>query len=539
MIADISRRRLLQGAGAAGLAAHPLGKAAVALARPRPPSGASVFRHGVASGDPLADRVILWTRVSGAPAETTVKWAVATDPDMRRVVLNGSTTALPERDHTVKVDAGGLQPGRPYWFRFEARGARSPIGRTRTAPDGATDALRLVVATCGDWSRGLFNAYGRIAERDDVDAVVHLGDYIYETGARDDRVRQHVPANELRTLADYRARYASYRTDPRLAAMHARHPVIWVWDDHETVDGTWKDGADPENHDPAEDGPFAARKAVALQAALEWLPIRSPDPAQPERIHRSFAFGDLVDLVMLDTRRIGRDRQGTGTVQGGFFTQTGPFADPARHILGAEQEAWLAQELATSTAAWRLLGNQVVFSPLKVAGAPEAAGGGVYANPDQWDGYAPARRRVLDALRRDGVEDLVVLTGDVHASMAFEVTDDPNNPAVYDPVTGGDTYGVELVAPSISSAGDPQEPEDVEGLVEQLALGNPDALRVPNPHLKYVEASRNGYLLVDVDRSRLRAEFWHVPTVTRETDEEELAQAFTVPRGSGRLVASS
>ena len=533
MTYELSRRRLLAALAAAGVAAHPVSEALAAARRRR---RRPVFRHGVASGDPLPDRVILWTRVSGVARAVPVEWEIARDRRFRQIVRRGEAVARPARDFTVKVDAKGLEAGTDYFFRFRSRGVRSPVGRTRTAPRGATSALRLVVATCGDYSRGLFNAYARIAELDDIDAVVHLGDYIYEAD-RKNGVRRHKPARECVTLRDYRRRYASYRADPALAAMHARHPVIWVWDDHETVDGTWRDGADPADHDPAEHGPFAARKAVALRAALEWLPIRVPDRAQPERIYREFAFGDLVDLIMIDTRRIGRDRQGEGNVEGEFFRQTGEFADPARQLLGAEQEQWLIDRLAASRARWRLLGNQVVFSPIKVAGAPEAAGTSVYANPDQWDGYAPARRRVLDALEQHEIADLVVLTGDVHASMAYEITDDPNNPAAYDPATGRGSYGVEFVAPSISSAGDPQDPEDVEGVVERLMQDGGDALRVPNPHLKYIEARRNGYLLLDVGAEQLRAEYWLVPTVTRPTDEQELAQAFTVSRGAPRLVA--
>ncbi|HEX2084870.1 MAG TPA: alkaline phosphatase D family protein [Solirubrobacteraceae bacterium] len=533
-MSGLTRRRLLQLAAAVVAAAQPAGEALAAVRRrrrrPRPS-----FRHGVASGDPLADRVILWTRVSGVTGPLRVGWIVASDPALRKVVRRGTARTGPRRDYTVKVDATGLQPGRTYHYGFVARGRRSPVGRTRTLPTGAVDSLTLVVATCGDWSRGLFNSYGRIADRDDVDAVVHLGDYIYETPKRDDRVRAHDPPVALRRLSDYRGRYASYRSDPNLQAMHRRHPLIWVWDDHETVDGTWRGGADPADHNDARDGPFAVRKAAALQAALEWLPIRSPDRRRPERIYRDFAFGDLVDLVMLDTRRIGRDRQGEGNVEAEYFRQTGEFADPDRQILGAEQEAWLIDRLARSTATWRLLGNQVVFSPIKVVGAPEATGMSVYANPDQWDGYAPARRRVLDAMERDGVQDVVVLTGDVHASMAFEVTEDPNNAAAYDPVSGRGARAVELVTPSISSASDPQEPQDAEGVVERLLLENAEALRVPNPHMKYAEAVRNGYLLVQVNRERVRAEYWLVPTVTRPTDEEERSQVFEIARGTPRL----
>lgn len=519
-VAGCSRRTFLTGLAGVGLAGRPgLARAHSGRAGGR----RARFTHGVASGDPLADRVILWTRALGrGGAPMRVEWVVARDPGLRRVVSRGRAWALPANDWTVKVDAAGLAPGRTYYYGFAARGARSAVGRTRTTPAGHVSAARLAVATCADYSRGLYNAYARIAERDDIDAVIHLGDYIYE-GGRQDRVRPHVPPVELRTLADYRGRYASYRTDPALASMHARHPVIWVWDDHETVDGTWREGADPSNHDPVEDGPFADRKAAALQAALEWMPIRSPDARQPERIYRRFAFGSLIDLFMLDTRRIGRDRQAEGDVGGDLFRQTGEFADPTRQLLGAEQERWLIDGLRASRAAWRLIGNQVVFAQIKAVGAPEASGESIYVNPDQWDGYKPARDRIFDALEQ--TDDVVILTGDVHASLAFEVTRDPNNPLSYDPATGDGALAVEFVAPSISSLGDPA-PGEIE---------IPDAISLPNPHLKYLEATRNGYLLLDVNHTRVRSEYWLVPTVTRESSEQERAQVFRVRRGRAGL----
>ncbi len=361
---------------------------------------------------------------------------------------------------------------------------------------------------------------------------MHLGDAIYETARRDDRVRPHDPPVETVTLADYRRRWASYREDPALAAMMAAHPFVWVWDDHETGNGTWRGGA--SSHDEATEGPFAARKAAARQAALEWLPVRVPDRADPERIFRSFRFGDLVDLVMVDTRRYGRDRQVTGDVTEDFFTRTGEVLDPSRQLLGVAQERWLADQLTGSTARWRLLGNQVVAAAIKVVGAPNATGASVYANPDQWDGYPAAQSRLHDLLER--TPDTVVLTGDVHASMAFEITRDPNDPTVYDPLTGRGVLAPELVAPSISSAGDPQLGSDPEGVVEGLVAQGSAVLRVPNPHLRYVEGTRNGYLLLDVDREQVRAEFWHVPTVTAPTREQALDAAFVVRHGSPRLL---
>ena len=497
------------------------------------------FRHGVASGDPLHDRVVLWTRVTGAAGDFDVRWEVADDPSFRRIVTDGTARTGPDRDHTVKVDAAGLEPGRTYWYRFRAPGGvRSPIGRTKTPARDRVESARFAVVTCADYNRGLFSAYGRVAERDDLDAVIHLGDYLYEHG-RQDRVRPHVPPRELRTVDDYRQRYASYRLDPNLAGVHAAHPMIWVWDDHETCDGAWKGGADPTNHDPTgiEDGPWEVRKAAALQAALEWLPVRTVDPSQPERLYRRFAWGDLVDLFVVDTRRIGRDEPLTGNVpETDFFTRTPEYTEPSRQLLGADQEAWLAEGLTSSRARWKLLGNQVVLSPIKVVPAPNATGAAVFANPDQWDGYPAAQDRMFDVL--EAVDDVVVVTGDVHASFAFEVTRDANDPTSYDPVTGRGALAVELVAPSVSSAGDPPPlgiPDDVDDAVELLASRNGDALRLANPHLKYVRTQLNGHLLVDIDRDRVRAEWWLVPTVTQPTGAQTLDKVFVVHAGSSRL----
>lgn len=536
----ITRRQFLGAAGAA-LVAPALFPAAGAFGKADRAGGVQ-FLHGVASGDPLADRVILWTRATLPSADpVNLTWEVATDPSMRQIVASGRAMADPVNDATVKVDAGGLRAGRTYWYRFRAGRSTSPVGRTRTAAVGSLDRARFAVVTCADYNRGLFSAYGRVAERDDLDAVIHLGDYIYEHG-RQDRVRPTVPDRECVTVDDYRARYASYRLDPNLAALHQRHPMIWVWDDHETCDGTWRDGADPKNHgDDETDGSWAARKAAALRAALEWMPVRTVDPMVPERIYRRFAFGDLVDLFMLDTRRIGRDEpiiDGGAVPETEFFRQEGAFVDPSRQLLGAAQEAWLFDGLRSSGAKWRFLGNQVVLSQIKVVGLPDATGQAVYANPDQWDGYAPARDRLFDVL--EGLSDVVVLTGDVHASMAYEVSRDGADPTIYDPVTSRGSMAVELVAPSVSSAGDPRPvtevPSDSEDVVDLVASLNGDALRAANPHMKYVKTQLNGHLLVDVTRDAVTAEFWLVPQVSTPTDDQTLDKTFVVRSGSPRLV---
>lgn len=529
----------LAGCGDSGLGVLPTAPGVNPVLTPSPVGNTPPsFKHAVASGDPLPDAVILWTRVSDLSADTPVRYEVALDEAFAQVISSGNVMASGSADYTVKVDATGLAPAMRYFYRFSAGGVASPIGRTRTAPSDAVDAMRFAVVTCSDYSRGLYNAYARVAELDDVQAVIHLGDYIYE-GGRTDRVRPHFPPRECLTLEDYRLRYGNYRENAELQAVHRAHPMIWVWDDHETCDGSWRNGADPSNHNETEDGPWEDRRAAGLQAATEWLPIRLPEPGRFERIYRHFAFGPLCDLTMIDSRQFDRAQQGEPNASAGF-TQTGVFADASRSMLGPEQETWVAEQLARQGHTWRLIGNQVILSPLKIAGTARALGTSVFANPDQWDGYEPARDRFLDAAATGNVENLVVLTGDVHASMAFDLARDPNNPASYVPGTGLGSEGVEFVTPSISSGGDPANPadevDDPEALIEALITRGSEGLRATNPHLKLFDANRNGYLLLTVTPENLRADFWLVPTVLALTDEQTLSYAFDVAAGSNMLV---
>ena len=334
--------------------------------------GAS-FDHGVASGDPLTDRVILWTRVNTSEADVAVTWEVASDAGFVAVVASGTESANASRDHTVKVDATDLQPAKAYWYRFKVGATTSPIGRTKTLPIGSVAQVRLAVFSCANYPTGYFNVYAEAAKRDDLDATVHLGDYLYEyarggyASANAQALdRLVLPATEILTLADYRARHAQYKTDIDLQALHARAPMIAVWDDHEIANDTYRTGAD--NHQPATEGEFALRKAAAIQAYHEWMPTRV---SVGERIYRSFDFGNLVSLHMLDTRLIGRDKQldyanyftATGFDAAGF---TAAVADPARQLMGAEQTTWLQQQLRASTATWQVLGQQVLMGRMNI-----------------------------------------------------------------------------------------------------------------------------------------------------------------------------
>lgn len=475
----------------------------------------SLFEHGVASGDPLPDAVIVWTRLStGDEGPVDVDWEVSSDPDFAQPVASGAALAAAARDHTVKVDVVGLEPGTTYYFRFRALGRTSPVGRTRTAPAAGVGEVRFAVVSCSSLAHGYFHAYRSLAPRDDLDAVVHLGDYIYEYGDGEyGAVRGYEPAHEIVALEDYRRRYAQYRRDPDLQEIHRRHPFIVVWDDHESANDAWRDGA--ENHQPETEGSWAERRAAAEQAYAEWMPIREQADG---RIFRALAYGDLVDLVMLDTRLWGRDQPLVSTADPAT-------RDPARELLGAEQAVWLEQQLGASRARWRVLGQQVMMGPLKLTGLPESAGGGQTLNPDQWDGYFAARRRLFELVHAAAPENLVVLTGDIHTSWAIELTDDPNDPASYDPATGAGAVGVEFITTSVTSPG-------IDGVDNSLI----PVFQAANPHIKWADLERRGYMVLDLNRERAQAAWFHFDRVdVPDGVVESFARAFEVSAGETRL----
>lgn len=506
----LSRRDFLARSAVASfaLASTPLSAAPAPKAADR----GSPFQHGVASGDPLSTQVILWTRISTQVIAVTVECRWSRDPKMQTGLHSVITTTSEAVDYTVKIDVTGLSPDTTYYYQFEALGAVSPIGRTRTLPVGKTDHLRLGVACCASLAHGYFNAYARLAERADLAAVLHLGDYIYEYGTGEyGSVRAYDPDHEIVSLADYRQRHAQYKTDPHLQALHRQHPVIAIWDDHETANNAWTGGA--ENHDEATEGSWQARVAAALQAYYEWMPVRHDPAIDPRLNYRSFTFGDLAELTMLESRLINRSEQ-LAVNQPLTFTQTGDFADPARELLGESQAEWLAGRLRRTEARWKLIGQQVMLAQLKLSGARNATDRSRYINPDQWDGYDPARQRLFGVLKGDTthapVGNVVVLTGDIHSSWGADLTPDPDNPVVaaggYNPRTGAGSLAVEFVSTSVTSPGlDP---------VPQAAA----AAQKINSHIRYAEGTRRGYLLVDVTPERINGEWWYVDTILDPND---------------------
>lgn len=504
---SLDRRTFLRGSAAT----LPLIASCTPLAALRP--SAAPFLHGVASGDPLADRVILWTRVTRGTgtAEGRVAWRIARDPDFERVVASGEAFARASRDYTVKVDAVGLAPDTTYYYRFEALGESSPIGRTRTLPVGPTPRLRLGFCSCSNYARGFFNAYGRLAERADLAAVLHLGDYIYEYGgwgAGSAVVRVPEPHREIVHLADYRMRHAHYRRDADLQEMHRQHPVIALWDDHELANNAWRGGA--QNHQRGE-GSWRARRSAAVRAYLEWLPVRESD----ERYYRRFRFGDLADLLMLETR-LRRDKQVADRSNRAAFRRRD------RTLLGPKQESWLLDGIDRSArdgVAWRVFGQQVVFAPMP-------GEEGRVRNPDSWDGYPVTRERIFDLWERRGIADNLVLTGDVHSSWAIEVPRDPRDRDAYDPTTGRGAHAVEFVTPGISSPG-PVAPAEADR-AERRVLDE-------NPNVRWVELASCGYSLLDLDHERVQCDWFHVDTVREPSRGERFAAGYRARRGSGRL----
>jgi alkaline phosphatase D len=463
----------------------------------------NLFHHGVASGDPTTSSVVLWTRITQAGvAPLPVYWELYGEPELSVRLRAGYIEASIDRDFTAKVDVEGLEPGKTMYYRFRSLGRESPVGRTRTLPDN-TARFRAAVASCSNGPAGYFVGYRHLAARADLDLVIHLGDYIYEYG-KGDGLRHFPPDNLCVSLDDYRTRYAAYREDLDLQEAHRQHPWVSVWDDHESANNAWLDGA--PSHDPASMGEWSARKVAAMQAYFEWMPIREQADF---RTWRSLQVGSLLNLLLLDTRLAGRQEQVPELDDPALF-------DPNRQLLGEEQEEWLEQELAASGATWTVLAQQVVFAPFYVSSKPLAEGPSTPLNVDQWDGYPAARERVLAMAEAYSVENLQVLSGDIHCSFANDVTLDPVNPDAYDPESGAGAVATEFVAPGITSSGFP-------GGTELVGF-----LFAANPHIQWGNVEQRGYLLMDWTPSRTTGEWYHADTVATPQGALAFAKAFAV-----------
>ncbi|WP_328492159.1 alkaline phosphatase D family protein [Streptomyces sp. NBC_00414] len=481
------------------------------------------FMLGVASGDPLPSSVLLWTRLAPAPYEpggglpgqyVAVEWEVATDERFALIVRRGTAIAFPEYNHSLHIDVEGLEAGRVYYYRFRTGTWISETGRTRTAPavTAAPSKLTYAAVACQAYHDGYFTVHRHLAQ-DDVDVVFHLGDYLYEYavnsvgGARDytDRKLPDLFNRETRTLDDYRLRYALYKSDPDLRAAHATHPFVVTWDDHETENNYA--GAISENNDPPQD--FLLRRAAAYRAHWENQPLRDAQlPNGPDsQLYRRLRWGTLAQFDVLDTRQYRSDQ-----AYGDTLHAPGPETDdPARTLTGAAQERWLLDGWRASQPLWNVMAQQVCFSQRKFDLGAEAR-----TSMDAWDGYRASRRRVLDGAESAGVDNLVVMTGDVHVGYAFDIKDDFDDPA-------SRTLGTEIVATSVASGKDGAEKP-----------GNWDTYLRANPHLKFYNG-RRGYVRVALDRQKARADFRTVSAVTTPGAPVTTAASFVTEAGDPGL----
>ena len=537
---SLTRRGIFALAGAsAAIAATPAGAI----------SFGTGFTHSIASGEPQPDSVLLWTRYV-ADADTRLEWQVSEDADFTDIVSEGQVTASPEKDFCAKATASGLAPDRWYFYRFVApNGSKSPVGRTRTLPQGPTEKFRLAVFSCSNFGFGYFNAYGHAAEANDCDLAVHLGDYFYEYGrgnypaagdANPDR--ELWPEGEIVALADYRLRYATYRKDPDLQRIHQVLPMIAVWDDHESANDSWENGA--QNHQPDTEGEWSVRKAAAKRAYYEWMPVA-------EHAYSTYDVGDLATLFRLDTRLEGREQQfDLGKVLEGksnpqaMVEALGAFRDgewsaKEREMLGAAQNEWLAESLAASTgrgATWQVLVQQVLIGKLKspsglvdqlgddlpdyarqrLVAASLAAEAGLPLNMDAWDGYPAARERVFKSAL-DANANLVVLAGDTHNAWSFDLAQD------------GARVGVEFGVSSVSSPG-------FESYLSQVPPATLAALLVgANDELKWADTSQRGYMTVELTPARATTEYRFVAGIRQRSTRLAGTKRFTVEAGSNIL----
>lgn len=540
MTLTLDRRLLLKsGALGLGLLAAP-GAAAIAAARG--------FTHGVASGEPRQRSVMLWTRyVAPSGDAARLHWQVSVSADFRRIAAEGDVVAEAEHDGCVKPVANGLKPGRWYYYRFrDGRGGVSVTGRTRTLPEGRTDRFSLGIFSCANLPFGWFNAYAHAAARRDLDLLVHLGDYFYEyaTGTYPSAKeampgRPLDPPGEAYALDGYRRRYAAYRADPDLQALHRLFPMVMMWDDHETANDSWSGGA--ENHQPEKEGPWSVRKAAAQRAYREWLPVS-------DNAWEAYEIGDLATLFRPETRltarseppdyaRILAGKRDVGAALAAF--RDGPWHDPARTMMGSEQEAWLSGALRHSTrqgTRWQLLAQQTVMGA--VALPPEAKGWiapdapefirkrsalalaasalDLPLNLDSWDGYPAARDRLLRAAL-DADANLLVLSGDSHNGWAFDLK------------LGGDAAGAEFAGHSVTSPGfeayaPRTDPADIaRGLVAR------------NPGLRWSDAGRRGYMSLTLTRERAEGEWHLLETVRQRSTKLASSRRMSVQRGTNRF----
>lgn len=517
----------------------------------------AAFLHGIASGDPDATSVVIWTRVSHSESPTDVGWRVATDSSFQNIVARGQYRTDASRDYTVKVVVDQLNPGRNYFYQFHADGVRSPAGQTKTLPVGHVDRLVLAVATCSNYSFGYFNAYEVIANDPTVDFVVHLGDYIYEHGTdgyggeTGRRIgRNHEPPHEALTLADYRQRLAQYKTDAGSKVMHARHPLIVIWDDHETANNPWMGGA--LNHQDDE-GDWETRRAQSLQAFYEWLPIRDPkNGGTREEYWRHYKFGDLASLITLESRHTGRSKQIDyddhrddikSKADAREFVDS-VIGEPGRNLLSDKMKQFLADQIAESVRAnrrWRIIGNQSVmakrtapilndpfFAELgnelrgeaknTLDGLTLLGGLSLPTDLDSWNGYPVARENFYQICKDAGAHDLLVLAGDSHSYWQNALYDD-----------AGKSMGVELGTTGVTS------PRSLLSLGQEGLRRFDEVNAASNKEVVWTEGHYRGFIRLEIDHDRAHADYVTVSNVESRNFSIQVVHSVDIESRDGTL----
>lgn len=536
MTSSLTRRNFLQTCLLAAGSSSFVGQV---LAHSQKADVQAIFSHGVASGEPQADSVLLWTRVSVDQKTAPVEWELALDSQFRNVLQNGTISAEEDNDHCVKVTVSSLQAAQVYYYRFKCQGVYSEPGRTRTLPKGDVDQLSIAIASCSNFPFGYFNAYEVIAADPDIQFVLHLGDYIYEYGhkgygGKTGKAinRNHEPAHEILSLADYRQRHAQYKADIASRLMHAAHPLIPTWDDHESTNNPYMQGA--QNHQPGE-GDWSERRDASLKAYYEWMPIREPEAGlNRKQLWRHFQFGNLASLLTLETRHTGRSIQidykdhlekiKSKDERHQFLKHV--LGNPERTMLSKNMQDFYQQSLQDNNSQWHLLGNQIPmarthvpdiskFQKNKKSGAYDPVAEehaqfrrlGELNLPiylDTWDGYPGARQAFYEQNQKLGIEDLLVLTGDSHSFWTNQLFDD-----------NGKAMGVEIGTAGITSPG------DFESYGPQTASAMDKLIAEHNPEIVWTDCQHRGFVKLTLDKHKAEADFISVTNILTEKYQVE------------------
>lgn len=548
----LTRRQFIGTAGVGLLASQSWG--AVAASAIDNPAVTSIFRHGIASGEPAPDSILLWTRITTEKAVASVKWIMATDIAMNKIVQQGEVTTTQSSDYTVKVVVNNLAPGKTYYYQFQFANTYSEIGRTKTLAEGELSELRMAVVSCSNLPFGFFNAYEDIAQQSDLDVVVHLGDYLYEYGPEGyggevgkKLNRNHEPSHETVTLNDYRIRHGQYKADRASRLMHAAHPLIAIWDDHESTNNPYKQGA--QNHQPDSEGDWGERRAASLQAYFEWMPVKDPVHKNDRmKMWRQFEFGDLVSMVTLETRHTGRDQQVDyaeylptldSDEKAQAFTRD-VLWDEERQMLSTDMQRFYRDAVAARKTSWQLVANQIPMArthvpPVSDIIPPAAADSNdplaaernalqllsrfnLPLYTDTWDGYPVAREAFYALNKAHQCQDLVVLTGDSHSFWLNQLFD-----------ADGDSMGVEIGTTGVTSPG------DFIYFSQDIAQQMDDRLAQHNQEVLWTDGVTKGYTRLLIQRDTIDVDYVGVSTVLSENFTTALVKKVTLVREANRI----